>query len=153
MLKMTDVSTNEAVSANFVADADIIKGWLSAKAQFGYNSEYANRSSYIPSDVWFDQLFQSRGNLQDNRQAYSTLEGMLNFSHKFGPAQVDAVVGMGRYLSWGDALGVAYYDTNDIIQNYNIAAVLQVGEREAFAVRPRQRGPVGPLRGRCHPAP
>ena len=123
MLKMTDVSTNEAVNANFVADADIIKGWLSAKAQFGYNSEYANRSSYIPSDVWFDQLFQSRGNLQDNRQAYSTLEGMLNFSHKFGPAQVDAVVGMGRYLSWGDALGVAYYDTNDIIQNYNIAAV------------------------------
>ena len=123
MLKMTDLSTNEAVSTNFVADADILPGWLSAKAQFGYNSEYANRSSYIPSDVWFDQTFQSRGNLQDNRQAYSTLEGMLNFSHKFGPAQVDAVVGMGRYLSWGDALGVAYYDTNDIIQNYNIAAV------------------------------
>ena len=122
MLKMTDISTNEAVNVNFVADADIIKGWLSAKAQFGYNSEYANRSSYIPSDVFFDQVFRSRGNLQDNKQAYSTLEGMLNFSHKFGPAQVDAVVGMGRYLSWGDAMGIAYYDTNDVIQNYNVAA-------------------------------
>ena len=122
MLKMTDLSTNEAVSTNFVADADIVKGWLSAKAQFGYNSEYANRTSYIPSDVYFDQVFRSRGNLQDNKQAYSTLEGMLIFNHQFGPAQIDAVVGMGRYLSWGDALGVAYYDTNDIIQNYNIAA-------------------------------
>ena len=122
MLKMTDLSTNEAVSTNFVADADIVKGWLSAKAQFGYNSEYANRSSYIPSDVYFDQVFQSRGNLQDNKQAYSTLEGMLIFNHQFGPAQVDAVVGMGRYLSWGDAMGIAYYDTNDIIQNYNVAA-------------------------------
>ena len=122
MLKMTDLSTNEAVSTNFVADADIVKGWLSARAQFGYNTEYANRTSYIPSDVWFDQLFQSRGSLSTNKQAYSTLEGMLTFGHKFGPAQIDAVIGMGRYLSWGDSMSIAYKDTNDIIQNYNIGA-------------------------------
>lgn len=123
MLDITDVSTNEAVNTNFVLDADIIKGMLSAKVQYGYNSEYAVRTSYIPSYVWFDQQFRSRGSIQTVNATYSTLEGMLNFSHNFsGIAQVDAVVGMGRYLDVTDAFGLTYYDTNDIIQNYNVGA-------------------------------
>lgn len=123
MLEITDHSDNEAVNLNFVSDFNIIKNMLSAKLQYGYNSELSVRNAYIPSTVYFDQQFRSRGMIRHNKQTHGTLEGMLIFTHKFGDlVNVDAAVGMGRYMTHADGLGVTYNDTNDIIQNYNISA-------------------------------
>lgn len=135
MLKMTDHSDNEAVNLNFVSDFDIIKNMLSFKAQYGYNSEYSVRTVYIPSDVFFDQIFQSRGTLQHNKEVHTTLEGMFSFTHKFGDwLGVDAVIGMGRYMNFGDGFGVYYNNINDVIQNYDLSAISGMQKNTSYKI-------------------
>lgn len=124
MLKMTDRTRSEGFQANFAFDIDIIKNMLSARLLYGYNSESSERSVYIPSDVFFDQMFRSRGSLQNAFRNNNTMEATLSYQDSFlnNALNVNATVGMGRYLNHTKGLGISYTDINDVIGNDNVAA-------------------------------
>lgn len=124
MLEMQDRSYTDGFDANFALDIDILKNMLRARLLYGYNKESAERNVFIPSTVWFDQIYKSRGSLQDSKRDNSTMEATLSFDHTFfqDALSVNAVVGMGRYLTHTHGLGVSYNDINDVIGNDNISA-------------------------------
>lgn len=123
MRDMIDKGNQDAFTANFNADIDIVKNMLTFKTMYGFNLENNKRSCYIPSTVFFDGMFRSRGSVETSRRYYNSLEATLNFNHKFLNAlQVNAMAGVGQYKTNYEGLGVAYTDTYDPIQNYNIAA-------------------------------
>ncbi|MDR2917359.1 MAG: SusC/RagA family TonB-linked outer membrane protein [Tannerella sp.] len=123
MADMQDESGTSAYNVNFTVDLDIIKSMLTAKMLFGYNNENAERSVYIPSDIYFDQMYKSRGNLGRAERYNSTLEAFLNFNKTFSDNfRIDAVAGMGRYMNKYTGMNVSYTDNNDVLGNDNIGA-------------------------------
>ena len=124
MLAMTNRSLSDGFNANFALDFTIIPGMLTARALYGYNKEHAKRDVYIPSDVYFDQMYKARGSLNNIERDNSTMEATISFDHSFlnDALSLNVVAGMGRYLSNGTGLGVTYNDINDVLGNDNISA-------------------------------
>lgn len=114
----TDVNT---FFSNFTVDVDIIKNMLSVKLLYGANSENSKRSLYIPSDVFFNEMYRSRGNMGNSGRLRQTIEGTFFFRRGFGDfLNMDIVAGMGLYLESYDGLSVYYENTNDQIGNDKI---------------------------------
>lgn len=108
---------------NFTADVDIIKDILSVKLLYGNNTENGNRQLYVPSDLYFAQMYLSRGHYGNNQRINQTLEATASFKKNFDDwLQVDAVAGIGQYFDAYDILEVYYENANDIINNTNIGA-------------------------------
>ena len=124
MLAMTNRSYSDGFNANFAFDFTIIPEMLTARVLYGYNKEHAKRDVYIPSDVYFDQIYKARGSLNNIERDNSTLEATISFDYSFlnNALSVNVVAGMGRYLSNGTGLGVTYNDINDVLGNDNISA-------------------------------
>ena len=124
MLDMTDRSNTDGFNANFTFDFTIVPQMLKAKLLYGYNKENAERNVYIPSTVYFDQMFRSRGSMQSDKRDNTTMEATISFDHNFfGDALTfNAVLGMGRYLNHSHGMGISYKDINDALGNDNIAA-------------------------------
>lgn len=124
MLAMTNRSYSDGFNANFAFDFTIIPEMLTARALYGYNKEHAKRDVYIPSDVYFDQMYKARGSLNNIERDNSTLEATISFDHSFlnNALSLNVVAGMGRYFSNGSGLGVTYNDINDVLGNDNISA-------------------------------
>lgn len=122
-LAIRDESRQSSYYANFALDIDIIKRMLSVRMLYGYNNETGRRTSYIPKDVYFGLVKKSRGSLGYVERHYETMEGMINFQHYFWNAlDVNAVVGMGRYVDKGNGMTVSYQNANDMIKDANLAA-------------------------------
>ncbi len=123
MLSINDRTKTSGYYVNFAADLDIIKDMLSFRGIYGTNRESGNRELYIPSDLYFGQMYKSRGHIGYSSRYNWTLEGTLNFSKMFADVvQVDAVVGMGKYMDGFSYLDVSYENAHDLINNDNIGA-------------------------------
>ena len=124
MEEITNRSYSDGFNANFTFDITVVPEWVNARLLYGYSKENAKREVYIPSNVYFDQTFKSRGSLQRDERDNSTIEAMVMFNHSFfdDKLSIDAAVGMGKYLSHATGLGVAYDEINDVIGNDNISA-------------------------------
>jgi len=123
MEDIDDQTKTNGTYINFSADIDIIKDMLKAKLLYGDNLESSRRSTYIPSYVFFDNKQFSRGNLGIDNRNNQTMEATLSFTKQFGKIlNVDAVVGMGRYLNDYDGINVAYDHQHDAIRNDDISA-------------------------------
>lgn len=123
MSDISDHSQSNGTNLNFTLDLDIIKNKLAAKLLYGYNNETVDRGIYIPSDVYYDQMYQSRGNLSKNGRQNTTVEATLSYNQDFGKdVKFDAVLGVGRYFNKSNGMNVAYTDINDVIGNDNISA-------------------------------
>lgn len=123
MAEIHDESKKTGYYVNFSADIDIIKDMLAAKVLFGYNNENSERNVYIPSDIYFDQMYKSRGSVTRDERYNTTLEATLSFNKTFSEDfRMDAVVGMGRYLNKYTGINVSYTDNNDVLGNDNIGA-------------------------------
>lgn len=135
MLDITNRSYLSGFNANFTFDFTLLPEMLTARVLYGYNSENSNRNVYIPSDVYFDQMYKARGSLARGERDNSTIEAMVNFNHAFfnKVLSVDAMAGMGRYLSHTSGMSIAYNDINDVIGNDNIAAA--TGEKKPSSYR------------------
>lgn len=121
--EIVDDTETEGTYLNFVADIDIIKNTLNARLLYGNNKENTKRSVYIPSYVYFDQNYNARGNLGTDSRENQTFEAMINFNKSIVDiVTVDVVVGLGKYLSSGGGLNVAYDGQHDAIGNDNISA-------------------------------
>lgn len=60
---------------------DIIKDMLSFRLMYGINKENANRNLYIPSDIYFMDMYKSRGHLGYVERRNQTMEGTLTFKN------------------------------------------------------------------------
>lgn len=109
---------------NLSADLNVWKDIIMLRGVYGYNSETAKRSLYIPTDMlWYEVAGISRGHLGDAERGDRTIEGMIMYRQDFsGKVNVEAVVGMGMYNSSGSGLEVDYKNANDNIGPDNIAA-------------------------------
>lgn len=116
MIKVSDRTKTSGYYLNFAADVDIIKDMLSFRLMYGINKENANRNLYIPSDIYFMDMYKSRGHLGYVERRNQTMEGTLSFKKQFGDLlRVDAVVGMGRYTNDSNGLELDYEQINDHI--------------------------------------
>lgn len=108
---------------NFTADLNIWKNIITLKGVYGINQENMRRSTYVPSSIYFDRMYKSRGNIGSERRRNQTMEAMLQFSKKFADIiQIDALVGMGKYLEDYEGYSISYEDTNDLINEHNISS-------------------------------
>ncbi len=115
-----DYTKNTSWYVNLALDADIVKNMLTFRGVYGANYETGERDAYIPSDVYFGLQRKSRGNIVTNKRLDTTLEGFFNFNHTFGPADVSAMIGMGRYLTSWNGLNLSYENANDLIAGDNV---------------------------------
>ena len=116
MIKVSDRTKTSGYYLNFAADVDIIKDMLSFRLMYGINKENANRNLYVPSDIYFMDMYKSRGHLGYVERRNQTMEGTLTFKKQFGDLlRVDAVVGMGRYTNDSNGLELDYEQINDHI--------------------------------------
>jgi TonB-linked SusC/RagA family outer membrane protein len=123
MKEIDDNTTTEGVYMNFIADIDLIKNTLKARLLYGNNKENTKRSVYIPSNVYFDQMYKSRGSLADDSREDQTIEATLSFTKSIKDmVTFDVVAGLGKYLGSGDGLNIAYDGQHDAIANDNISA-------------------------------
>ena len=58
MIKVSDRTKTSGYYLNFAADVDIIKDMLSFRLMYGINKENANRNLYIPSDIYFMDMYK-----------------------------------------------------------------------------------------------
>jgi len=124
-MKMYNDRTNSSGwYTNFSADLNIWKDIIRLRGVYGFNRENAKRSLYVPTDMlWYEVAGVSRGHLGDAERSDRTLEGMLMYKQNFdGKVDVEAVLGMGMYNSYGSGLEVDYKNANDNIGPDNIAA-------------------------------
>lgn len=127
MEEIEDYTNSDGTYMNFVADFNLIKNVLKAKLLYGNNLENTKRSVYIPSYVYFDQMYKSRGNLAEDSRLNQTLEATLAFNKSFKDfLTVNIVAGVGKYFNSGDGLNVAYDGQHDAIANDNLSAATGV---------------------------
>lgn len=125
MLGISDKSKQQTIYANFTLDADIIKNMLTAKVVYGFNSVMSSRDYYIPTDIYFNEMYRSRGEVGSMTCFDQTVEGTVSFNHKFGDyLKIDAVAGFGFYFKHQENHSTYYENTNDKIGNdkINLAA-------------------------------
>lgn len=127
MQEIDDKTNTKGVYLNFSADITLVKDMLSAKLLYGNNQEGTHRSVYIPSYVYYDQMYKSRGNLGDNSRENQTFEATMIFNKEIGNAiKMDAVIGMGKYINSGYGMNVAYDGQHDAIANDNLSSATGV---------------------------
>lgn len=98
LLDINDKTNYSSLFANFSVDINIIPKLLTGKLLYGNNSEQATRDFFIPSYVYFDQQYRTRGALTSSNRQYQTMEAYLSLKKSFGNVvNIDAVAGVGAY--------------------------------------------------------
>ena len=145
MLDIQDRSYTDGLDVNLSLDIDIIPNMLRGRLLYGYNREDGERQMFIPSNVYFDQMFKSRGSIQNYKRDNSTMEATLSFDHTFfnNALSFNAVVGMGRYLNHSHGLGVSYNEINDALANDNISAATGVMSPTSYRTSDEKRSQFG----------
>jgi TonB-linked SusC/RagA family outer membrane protein len=124
LLDIDDRTNTYGTYMNLAADFTIIKEMLTARVLYGNNLEHVRRSTYIPSDVYFEQMYKSRGNLAESRRMNQTMEATVMFNKRFFDiVNADFVAGVGRYLNSANGINTTYDGQYDAIGNDNLGSV------------------------------
>lgn len=120
---INDKTNTNGYYVNFALDIDIIKDMLSAKLLYGTNKDNSDRYVYVPSDLYFGQMYKSRGYIGYSNRQHQTMEATVAFNKSIGNIlRFDAVLGIGKYLEDFKGLDTSYENINDQINNDNISA-------------------------------
>ena len=123
MVNLNDKTKSNGYYINFASDVDIVKNMLQARLVYGMNKENANRDLYIPSDIYFFQMYKSRGHLGYVERQNQTMEATVTFKKDIGDLlRVEAVAGIGKYLSNAQGMEIDYQQINDHIASDKIEA-------------------------------
>ena len=123
MNEMEDKTNEYGTFLNFTGDFAIIKNMLTARLQYGNNMESSRRSMYIPSNIYFDQKYLSRGTLGENRRMYQTMLGMLMFNKSFFDiVDMDLTVAMEKRVTEFTSIATSYDGQHDAIRNDNLSS-------------------------------
>ncbi len=113
LLKIDDSTEKNSIYVNFNLDVDIVKNWLKLKGVYGMDKETVERKYFIPSTVYFNQTYTSRGQIGTTNYQKQTIEGTLELHHRFGDVvDLTAVAGMGVYYT--NYFNHYFYYTNTI---------------------------------------
>ncbi|MGE4540813.1 MAG: SusC/RagA family TonB-linked outer membrane protein [Bacteroidales bacterium] len=124
MQDIDDDTKSNGTYLNFTADFILVKDMLNAKLLYGNNNEMTNRYVFIPSYVYFDQNFQSRGSIAYDGRENQTFEATLSFNKEIGKIlNMDVILGAGKYLNAYRGLNFAYDTQHDALANDNLGAV------------------------------
>jgi len=115
--EISDKTKVNTIYGNFALDVDVLKNILDAKLIYGLNKESSDRGLYIPSYLYYDQMYRSRGNLGSAARTRQTMEALLNFRKRWAGVSLEALAGIGRYLESFDGFNIYYENTNDQIAN------------------------------------
>jgi TonB-dependent starch-binding outer membrane protein SusC len=100
LLNIADETNTTNLFANFSADFKIIPGVLTGRLLYGNNSENSDRNYFLPSTVYFNQLYRARGSVSTAKRENQTLEATVNLKKKIKDiVNIDAVAGVGQYPS------------------------------------------------------
>lgn len=122
LLTINDKTKFEGMLSNFSLDFILIPKMLTAKVLYGNNSENSVRDFYIPSDVFFGQLYKSRASLGESRRLNQTMEASVSFKKNIkNILNIDAVMGVGRYLNDNSGFGIETSNVLDAINTENLA--------------------------------
>jgi TonB-linked SusC/RagA family outer membrane protein len=123
LLNIRDKSTNTTLNANFIADVKIIPGLLSARLLYGNVSENSDRNFYIPSTVFFDQQYRSRGAVSTAKRENQTLEATVTLKKSISNlVNIDAFVGISQYPASYYAFTATGADMLDAIGTDNLGS-------------------------------
>lgn len=123
MVKVSDLTKSNGYYLNFATDVDLVRNLLKARLIYGLNKENANRNLYIPSDIYFFQMYKSRGHLGYTERQNQTMEATLTFNKKIKDLiTIDAVAGVGKYRNNAQGMDVDYQQINDYIAGDRIEA-------------------------------
>lgn len=120
-LLILDRSQQRSFYVNFALDVDIIRNMLTLRGVYGNNYETSKRDSYIPSNVYFSLQTKSRGNIESSDRSNTTLEGFINFNHKFGDiVNLSAMLGMGLYKYSLEGKYISYENSLDQLNSQSV---------------------------------
>jgi len=123
LLDINDETNNTNLFANFSADIKIIPGVLTGRLLYGNNSENSDRNYFLPSTVYFNQLYRARGSVSTAKRENQTLEATINFKKKIGDiVSIDAVGGVGQYPSTYYSFTASGSDMLDAIGTDNLGS-------------------------------
>ncbi|MCD6367034.1 MAG: SusC/RagA family TonB-linked outer membrane protein, partial [Bacteroidales bacterium] len=123
LLKIGGETESSTVMANISLDVDIVKDMLKARLLYGNNYESSKRSMFIPSNVFWGQIYQARGSLGNTYRQNQTMEATISFNKSFKEVvHLDVVAGAGQYINNGDGNGMLVTDMLDAIGTDNVAA-------------------------------
>ena len=127
MNEIEDKTNSYGTFLNFTGDFTIIKNMLTARLLYGNNMESARRSMYIPSNIYFDQKYMSRGNLGESRGINQTMQGLLMFNKSFFDIiDADVAIAMEKTINESNSMTTSYDGQHDAIRNDNISAATGV---------------------------
>lgn len=123
LLKIGDKTNLASVFANFTLDIDIIPKILSAKLLYGNNLENSSRNLYIPSDVFWGQIYQARGYINTSQRQNQTMEATVSFKKNLKDIlSFDALAGIGQYAYDDNGTGLSALNMLDAIGTDNMGA-------------------------------
>jgi len=121
LLNIRDKTQFQGLLTNISADFDIIPNTLSGKLMYGNNNEFSVRDFYVPTDVFYGQLYKSRASLSQAKRQNQTMEATLSYRKSFKDIlKLDAVAGVGRYLDDYSGFNVETSDLQDAINTENL---------------------------------
>lgn len=121
LLDIKDKTEFQGVLANLSLDATIIPEMLTAKLMYGNNYEYSVRDFYIPSTVFWGQIYRARANLSEARRQNQTMEASVNFKRSFGNwLKLDVVAGVGKYPEKWAGMSIEAFDVPDAINTDDV---------------------------------
>lgn len=124
MERYNDNTKSTGWYVNTSADIKLYKDILAIHGVFGYNSENAKRSLYIPTDMMYYEITGvSRGHVGDSERSNRTIEATLTYKQNIkNVVTLDAVLGCGWYTNKGTTLELDYKNANDLIAADNVGA-------------------------------
>jgi TonB-linked SusC/RagA family outer membrane protein len=123
LLDISDKTSLNSVFSNFILDIDLIPKMLSAKLLYGNSLENSKRNLYIPSDVFWGQIYQARGYLNTGQRQNQTMEATIAFNKNINDIfNIDVVAGMGQYIEDNNGSGLSALNLLDAIGTDNMGA-------------------------------
>jgi len=122
LLNIRDKTNNTTLNANFTAEFKIIPG-LSARLMYGNVTENSDRNFFIPSTVYFDQQYRSRGSVSTAKRENQTLEATVTLKKSIGNlVNIDAFATVGQYPSSYYTFNATGADMLDAIATDNLGS-------------------------------
>jgi Outer membrane cobalamin receptor protein len=139
LLSIQDKSFNSSVFSTFSLNVNIIPKMLTAKILYGNNYETSGRNEYIPSGIFFAQLYQSRGTITNDKRQNQTFEATVAFNKKLNIIDFDAVAGLGEYHTDGDGSGMYAMGMLDAAQTYNMGSAPTMQQMTSYKYFEKRR--------------
>ncbi len=132
LLSISDQSKSSSFLSNFSLNLTLIPKVLNVKLLYGNNYQTAGRSQFVPSDVYWGLLYQSRGMISQDESQNQTFEGTVSFAKKFNNLNFDAVAGAGKYINDTNGSGLYATDMLDAMQTYNMGAAPTLKQMSSY---------------------